>query len=370
VLRRSAILLVCYVIANAACQRKAAPPAPAPPKTTLASHASPPSDLDLPPSLQALLATGTWDATPKGFRIIALSFLADSCLAQGQADERLAGVARACIARCAELGRQLRPAALDLRHLRHGIWASHYGLILGAADRLGLCLDDKAHREVATALAGASLADPRAHVSSYPDQPFRWPADQTATLAALHRFDGAHDQHLADEPIRRWTQYMREHGTDARLGLPHSEVTGKAKAATVPRGCALSFQTRYLHEFEPGLAAAWWRAYRQHYLLDAVVVVGFREWPEGREHPADTDSGPIVRGIGTAASALAIAAARAMDDDMLATRLTMSASAARRLAGAAAQRAADTDLAAAILSVGAHVPRQVETQVQSHGNDK
>jgi hypothetical protein len=358
VLRPSTILLVCSSIALAACQRKAAPPAPS--RTKIASHASPPSALDLPPALQALLATGTWDATPKGFRIIALSFLADSCLAQGQADERLAGAARACIARCAELGRALRPAALDLRHLRHGIWTSHYGLILGAADRLGGCPDAKAHRELATALAGASLADPRAHAPSYPDQPFRWPADQTATLAALHRFDRAHDEHLADQPIRRWTEYMHEHALDASLGLPHSEVTGKAKGAKIPRGCALSFQTRYLHEFEPGLATTWWRAYRQHYLVDAVLVVGFREWPEGREHAADIDSGPIVKGIGTAASALAIAAARAMDDDLLATRLTVSASAARSLAGAAAQRAADTALAAAILSVGAHVPRQGE----------
>jgi hypothetical protein len=351
-------MLAC-TLASAACQRRA--PTPTPPPTSPPAKKSPhppaPSALDLPASLQALLATGAWDATPTGFRIIALSFLADSCLAQGQADPGLARAARACIERCAQLGRALTPAGIDLRHLHHGIWASHYALILGAADRLGPCLDGKAHRELATALAKASLADPRAHVPSYPHQPFRWPADQTATLAALHRFARAHDEHLADQPIHRWTQYMREHATDASLGLPHSEVTGKAKGAALPRGCALSFQTRYVGEFDAALAADWWRAYRQHFLVDAVVVVGFREWPVGRERDADVDSGPIVNGIGTAASALAIAAARAMDDGVLATRLAVSASAARSLAGAAAQRAADTDLAAAILSVGAHVPR-------------
>jgi hypothetical protein len=31
--------------------------------------------------------------------------------------------------------------------------------------------------------------------------------------------------------------------------LPWSEATGKAPGARAPRGCALSWQTRYLHEY-------------------------------------------------------------------------------------------------------------------------
>jgi hypothetical protein len=52
----------------------------------------------------------------------------------------------------------------------------------------------------------------------------------------------------------------------------------------------------------------------------------------GRDQPADLDSGPIVRGIGTAADA--IAAARRMGDDTLALRLEASAASVMAMAAA------------------------------------
>jgi hypothetical protein len=162
---------------------------------------------------------------------------------------------------------------------------------------------------------------------------------------------------LAVEPTKKWIAFMVQKAMDRTLGLPVSEVTGKAKGAGDPRGCALSFQTRYVHEFAPDLAASWWRKYREHFQLDVLLVVGFREWPKGKERPADMDSGPIVHDIGTAASALAIGAARTMGDNLLASRLEAAATAAPSLGGAAAKRATSTQLAAAILSVGVHVPK-------------
>jgi hypothetical protein len=313
--------------------------------------------LDLPAPLRSLLTTGKWDETPKNFRIVTLSFLADSCLAQAQDDAKLTNAARACIQACAKLALPTMPPAKSSRETRHGLWLSHYTLILGAADRLGPCLDATIHRQLATALRKASLADPHFHAPSYPDKPYRWPADQTATLASLHRYDLAHHESLADEPTQKWIAFMKEKATDRALDLPVSEVTGKAKTAQEPRGCALSWQTRYLREFAPALATTWWRTYREHFQIDALFAVGFREWPKGREHPADIDSGPILHGIGTAASALAIGAARSMGDNFLASRLETAALAATRLAGAAAERAANTQLAAAILAIGKHVPR-------------
>jgi hypothetical protein len=353
------------LIALAGCRRAASPTREDRPKGgtggPTAPHAPTPEDwtaLELPPPLAKLLEGGKWDATPAGFRIVTLSFLADACatVAAHEPGKRAAGLA--CVTRALELARKTRPPGLRVERADHGLWLSHFALILGAADRLGPCLDAKEHEEIATALARRALREPTAHVPSFPDSAFRFPADQTATLTSLARFDRAHAAHLADEPLRRWRAYVLEKAMDEKLGLPWSEVTGKAKGARDPRGCALSWQTRYLNELDPTLAGQWWDRYKHAYLVDKVVLVGFREWPPGRERPADVDSGPIVQNVGSAATALAISAARATGDNILARRLEATASLVETAASADPKlaRESSTALAAAILYVGKHPP--------------
>jgi hypothetical protein len=314
--------------------------------------------LELPPPLEQLLDSGKWDGTPAGFRIVTLSFLADACATVAAHDPEKRAAAAACVTRSLELARRTRPPGLRVERADHGLWLSHFALILGAADTVRPCADEKEHGEIATALAGRSLREPTAHVPSFPGTAFRWPADQTATLASLVRFDRAHAAHLADEPVRRWRVLVLEKAMDHDLGLPWSEVTGKAKGARDPRGCALSWQTRYLNEIDPALAGQWWDRYKHAYLVDDLLLVGFREWPVGRERPADVDSGPIVRGVGSAATALAISAARAMGDNLLARRLEATASFVETAAGSDPKlaRQASTALAASILYVGKHPP--------------
>ena len=94
-------------------------------------------------------------------------------------------------------------------------------------------------------------------------------------------------------------------------------------------------------------------------------LVGFREWPRGVERPADMDSGPIVFGIGTAASALAIGAARAQGDEVLATRLESAAATAIALGAGAG--APDLLMAQAILAAGRSQPRLVEPPAPDAG---
>jgi len=359
-LRATRVCLVLFALAG--CRRTATPPPEDHAKGGAAKPRPPtPEDwtaLELPAPLAKLLEGGKWDATPAGFRIVTLSFLADACatIAAHEPSRRAAGAA--CVTRALELARKTRPPGLRVERADHGLWLSHFALILGAADRLGPCPDAKEHEEIATALARRALREPTAHVPSFPDSALRFPADQTATLASLARYDRAHAAHLADEPLRRWRAYVLEKAMDPKLGLPWSEATGKAKGARDPRGCALSWQTRYLNELDPTLAGQWWDRYKHAYLVDKVVLVGFREWPPGRERPADVDSGPIVQGVGSAATALAISAARATGDNILARRLEATASLVETAAKADPKlaREASTDLAAAILYVGKHPP--------------
>ena len=146
------------------------------------------------------------------------------------------------------------------------------------------------------------------------------------TLAGIARFDAGHGTTLLKAPLDAWREVMAKN-LDASTGLPKSELSGKGPGAKYPRGCAQSFISRYLSEVDPALASTWWNNYREHYLVHIGAVVGFREWPRGVERKGDVDSGPIILGIGTAASAFGISAAKAQGDVVLAGQLEASASA-------------------------------------------
>ena len=286
---------------------------------------------EMPARIERLLADGKWDATPASFRIIVLSHVADGCVGQYRAHAELKTEARACVE--ASLHR-----ARALKNPRDGLFLSHLNLIYGAADQLGACADPAEHERISRELARRSLADPLKHAASYDTTSLRWPADQTVTLASLARFDAAHGTSLLQAPLDAWREVIARN-LDAKTGLPRSEVSGKGPGARYPRGCAQSWMSRYLIEVDPALAAKWWASYREHFLVRIGAVVGFREWPRGVDRKGDDDSGPIILGIGTAASAFGIAAAKAQGDPALAAQFEASASAVMTtgIGGAAAE---------------------------------
>ena len=278
-----------------------------------------PHALELPTRLDALLNDGKWDSTPNGFRIITLSHLADGCAGQGLSHPARREEARRCIQRTLSLAQRSMPTK-SLSEVRDGLWLTHLNLIYGAADQLGACPSSVIHRQLSERLAAMSLADKHAHAPSYVATALRWPADQSATLASLSRYDTSHRTHLHDRPSAVWQVMV---GTAERL--PASEITGGVATSNLPRGCANAFLTRYTAEFAPELSHAWWTTFRDTWALQVGPFTGLREWPPGVERAADVDSGPIIMGIGTAASALSISAARAQGDEAFASTLEASA---------------------------------------------
>jgi len=313
--------------------------------------------LDLPPTAAKALDEGEFQGTPAGFRVIALSHLADGCAAQTEHD---ATGARRCVELAFARALETRPKGAILDNGQHGLWLSHLALILGDGDATGPCLDQVLHRRVAAGLARASLDDTTGLAPSYPHKRERWPADQAATLAALARFDQAHGTTLADEPRARYRAAL-ERAQSPGDGLPWSEVHGHG-SGKLPRGCALSYSIRYLSEVDPETTRAWWARYRSRYLVDRFLLVGFREWPPGVDRKPDLDSGPIVGGVGAAATAFGIAAARAMGEHGLAARLEATADVVGMAAGLddATKQAAASTLAEAIRFQAAHQPTRVD----------
>ncbi|MDX2010283.1 MAG: hypothetical protein SFW67_08840 [Myxococcaceae bacterium] len=308
---------------------------------SLVLSSSPPdwSGLGLPPALRRVLDAGDFGATPGGFRAITLSHLADGCAARGVAAPALAEPARACVTgaytqalalhphQCASVEAGFRCDVEKLAAEEDPLGLAYLLLVMGAADRVGPCPDEGLHRALAQALTRQSMDDPWHAPPSYRKLPLRWPADQSALLAGLARTDAAHGTTFHVEPLTAFLSTIDGQGTH-RSGLPVSELTGKGPGARFPRGCAQSFISRYLAEVDPARTHGWWKRYKAGFFVELPFgVIGFREWPRGVDRSGDVDSGPIVLGIGTAASALAISAAKANGDGALARRLEASADA-------------------------------------------
>ena len=91
-------------------------------------------------------------------------------------------------------------------------------------------------------------------------------------------------------------------------------LNAAADHAPTPRGCAASRTQLYLGHVAPDVARAQYAHYRAHMSADVLGFGGFREWPSERARGMDTDSGPIVLGVGMAATGLGLGAARLFGD--------------------------------------------------------
>jgi hypothetical protein len=212
----------------------------------------------------------------------------------------------------------------------HNLYFSHLAVILGVRrivacgaprDRVGVpqgsdeCAPDSQdsllQRRLVDHLRARTLASSLSHAPSYPESAM-WPADQSVTLLAFRLYDEAQGTHLVDAPLAGFLSTMAKH-SDHTTHLYHSAVT-PLDYATTPRGCALSWTSLYLAQVAPEAGRAQYSRYREHMSADILGFGGFREWPVNRGQGMDADSGPIIFGVGMAATGFGLGAARLFED--------------------------------------------------------
>lgn len=94
-------------------------------------------------------------------------------------------------------------------------------------------------------------------------------------------------------------------------GLPAFSVDARtAEVYQAARGSGNSGLLSFAGELNPVTAQRWYRAYEEHFWTGGFIK-GFRETPKGSRDVTDVDSGPVVFGLGSVASAFGIGAARA-----------------------------------------------------------
>ena len=108
--------------------------------------------------------------------------------------------------------------------------------------------------------------------------------------------------------------------TGARVlppGLPPYAASAQdGQPYDASRGCSNSGLTMQAPAVWPGQSKTWYAAYVESFWQHDWLAAGFREFPRGTgsEWYFDVDSGPVVHGLGFAASAFGLATARTHAD--------------------------------------------------------
>lgn len=231
--------------------------------------------------------------------------------------EDIATAAREVRAMLPKIDRLLTHAPFDqMAHapVRGGIcWFAGQNLLRG---RLIALVGDADPAEVkrfhddSVILARAFAASASGVLEAYPGM--SWPVDSLFGYRSLQIHDGLYATKLFTT-FGRFKDTMRRF-QDRATGLMPSFVYLDGRPRDVPRGCALSWSLAVLPGLDPGYAAEQWAAYRRGFARCAGGLCLFREYPTGLVRGPDSDSGPIVGGLGMSASAFGLAAARATGD--------------------------------------------------------
>lgn len=173
-------------------------------------------------------------------------------------------------------------------------------------------------------LAAELSASPSGLLADYPQQTF--PADVAAAWHAIRRADEhlGTDHHAgAIRGLRGFTGTLSPHG-----GLPPYAWFGDdPPRPTQVRGSANAWLLHHAPFLWPTQAERWFTAHNRDFWQASWWLVGYREFDRNERvtDPGDVDSGPIIGGLGTAASAFGIGATRSMGDGTRARALSLQA---------------------------------------------
>ncbi len=232
----------------------------------------------------------------------------------------------------------------------HGIFHAGFSLLL--ATRIAQSGDDDdlaVVAERAPAVLDALLASPTGVPDSYPGG--YWPCDAVVAAAAvaLAADQLGRPEWIAD--LRTWRGTVTSM-LDPDLSLLPHRVAADGSVLDPPRGSSQAI----IQTFWPTLTTALdgapdlatWQTFREAFVTSVAGLVGVREHPLGTDGDGDVDSGPLVAGISLSASAVTLAAARAVGDAALAADLDRQA----ELLGMPLEVAGERRYAAGLVPVG------------------
>ena len=196
-----------------------------------------------------------------------------------------------------------------------GYYLEHLNIVLGCYQKVA---DDKYHglnSQITEHLVMLSNQSSNYHAKLIPWIRMKWAADQAAIIYSTWLYDKNNGTRHHFELANNWAAVMKSDFTDKTTGLYQTEVERVKRYSRQPRGCSLSYMIYYMSFFNQNDARAQWDLYKKHMTFRFWPVQGFREYLKGYRGGWNPDSGPVIFGLGIAATGLALKTAAALNDD-------------------------------------------------------
>ena len=207
---------------------------------------------------------------------------------------------------------------------KHGYYLEHMNIIFGACGRCGADDYKSINENISKHLIELSMGQDNFHAPLMPNIKMRWSADQAAIIYSVWLYDQNYSTNLHAELKENWLAYMCSQMTHGDTGLFQTEVMRKKDYSYEPRGCAIAYLIHYMSRFAPDVASDQWQRFNLSMSATLAGKKGYREYLPSYRGRWTPDSGPILFGMGIAATGLALNAATSVGDDLTATELKAS----------------------------------------------
>jgi hypothetical protein len=203
------------------------------------------------------------------------------------------------------------------------IIAGHGNLLRAGYARLGgsnpkiLSKFDARSKEIYDAFVTGKTAFPECY------EGHTWAQDSVFALESLR----IHDQLRGttySAAYRRWVKSIEQH-IDPTTGLMVAQIDPLTdKNIDGSRGCALSWGLAYMPGFAQAFSASQYPKFKSEWFVPLLGGLAIYEWNHGKSTPTNFHAGPVVFGLGAAASGIGIAACRANQDSVSWNKLLRS----------------------------------------------
>jgi hypothetical protein len=127
-----------------------------------------------------------------------------------------------------------------------------------------------------------------------------WPADMVVLMASMAQHDRLFRPQYGSV-VKNWLRQVDKRTDDLGL-IPHSVHPYTGKVLEAARGSSQSLILNFLIEIDSTYARRHFEQYKKAFLTRRMGLPGIREYPKGTLGFGDVDSGPVIFGIGGAAS--------------------------------------------------------------------
>jgi len=124
-------------------------------------------------------------------------------------------------------------------------------------------------------------------------------------VASLSIHDNIFTPEYQDE-IELWIEKVKTRLDTPTLLIPHKVDSKSGRSIEGARGSSMALMLRILAEIDPEFAAEQYILFKENFVSTTLGLPSVREYPKGTAQTGDIDSGPIVMGVGFAATIVSI----------------------------------------------------------------